>query len=80
VGTGFDAAALRLLGERLAPLRREDAPLDDVPREHARHAVWVDPMLVVECDYAEWTREGRLRHPSYEGLRDDVDPRSVVRQ
>jgi bifunctional non-homologous end joining protein LigD len=54
--------------------------LDDVPREHARHAVWVEPELVVECDYTEWTRDGRLRHPSYKGLRDDLDPRAVVRQ
>ena len=80
VGTGFSAATLRLLGELLAPLHRAAPSLSDVPREHARHAVWVDPALVVECDYAEWTREGRLRHPSYKALRDDVDPRSVVRQ
>jgi bifunctional non-homologous end joining protein LigD len=54
--------------------------LDDVPREHARHTVWVEPRLVCDVDYTEWTREGRLRHPSYKGLRDDLDPRSVVRQ
>lgn len=80
VGTGFNAATLRMLGERLEPLRRDSPALDDVPREHARHAVWVEPRLVVECDYTEWTRDGRLRHPSYKGLRDDVDPRSVVRE
>ena len=80
VGTGFSAATLRMLGERLAPLRREAAALDDVPREHARSAVWVEPELVCEVDYTEWTRDGRLRHPSYKGLRDDVDPRSVVRE
>lgn len=80
VGTGFTAVTLRLLGERLGPLRRPTPVLDDVPREHARHAVWVDPELVVECDYTEWTREGRLRHPSYKGLRDDLDPREVRRE
>jgi bifunctional non-homologous end joining protein LigD len=80
VGTGFSAATLRALGDRLLPLRRADPVLDDVPREHARHAVWVEPELVCEVDYTEWTREGRLRHPSYKGLRDDLDPRSVVRQ
>ena len=47
---------------------------------HDRHATWVRPELVCEVDYTEWTREGRLRHPSYKGLREDVDPRSVVRQ
>lgn len=80
VGTGFNAAALTMLGRRLEPLRREGPGLDDVPREHARHAVWVEPVLVVECDYTEWTRDGRLRHPSYKGLREDVDPRDVVRE
>jgi bifunctional non-homologous end joining protein LigD len=80
VGTGFTAATLRLLGDRLAPLRRGTAPLDDVPREHARHAVWVEPQLVCEVEYTEWTRDGRLRHPSYKGLRDDVAPREVTRE
>ena len=80
VGTGFSAATLRMLGDRLAPLRRDAPALDDVPREHARQAVWVEPVLVCDVDYTEWTREGRLRHPSYKGLRDDLDARSVVRQ
>lgn len=80
VGTGFSAATLRLLADRLAPLRRDAPVLADVPREHARHAVWVEPVLVCDCDHTEWTREGRLRHPSFQGLRDDVDPRSVERQ
>ena len=81
VGTGFSAATLAMLGERLAALRRESSPFaTEVPREHARTAVWVDPVLVAEVDYTEWTREGRLRHPSYKGLRDDVPPEEVVRQ
>jgi bifunctional non-homologous end joining protein LigD len=80
VGTGFSQAELRRLGDLLAPLRRTGPVLDDVPREHARHAVWVEPVLVVDCEYTEWTREGRLRHPSYKGTRDDVDPREVVRE
>lgn len=80
VGTGFSAATLRALGERLEPLRRSTPVLHDVPREHARSAVWVEPRLVCEVEHTEWTREGRLRHPSYKGLRDDVEPRSVVRE
>jgi bifunctional non-homologous end joining protein LigD len=78
VGTGFSAATLRLLGERLAPLRRASPALRDVPREHARSAVWVDPVLVCDVEFTEWTRDGRLRHPSYKGLRDDLDPKDVV--
>jgi len=80
VGTGFSAATLRQVGERLEPLRRDDPVLDDVPREHARHAVWVEPELVCDVEYTEWTRDGRLRHPSYKGLRDDVPPRDVEPQ
>ncbi|MCW2606481.1 MAG: polymerase LigD, ligase domain protein [Frankiales bacterium] len=79
VGTGFTQAELRRLGDLLAPLRR-DTPPCDVPREHARTAVWVEPVLVAEVELTAWTREGRLRHPSYKGLRDDVDPGSVVRE
>ncbi len=80
VGSGFSAATLRMLGDRLAPLRRDTAPLDDVPREHARHAVWVEPVLVCDVEHAGWTRDGRLRHPAYKGLRDDLDPREVERE
>ena len=79
VGTGFSDATLALLADRLAPLRRDAPALDDVPREHARHAVWVEPVLVCDVDYTQWTAVGRLRHPSYKGLRDDVDPGTVVR-
>jgi bifunctional non-homologous end joining protein LigD len=80
VGTGFSAATLAMLGTRLEPLRRDTPAPPDVPREHARTAVWVEPELVCDVDYTEWTRDGRLRHPSYKGLRDDVDPREVVRE
>ena len=80
VGTGFSDATLRQLADRLAPLRRDTAPLDDVPRGQARTAVWVEPLLVCEVEHTEWTREGRLRHPSFKGLRDDVDPRAVVHE
>ena len=81
VGTGFSAATLALLGRRLEPLRRDTSPFaTPVPREHARTAVWVEPVLVVEVEYTEWTRDGRLRHPSYKGLRDDVPAEEVTRE
>lgn len=81
VGTGFTEATLSSLGRRLAALGRDSSPFATaVPREHARHAVWVDPLLVCDVDYAEWTRDGRLRHPSYKGLREDVPPGEVVRE
>ena len=81
VGTGFSAATLAMLGTRLEPLRRDAPPYGTaVPREHARTAVWVEPVVVVEVEYTEWTRDGRLRHPSYKGLRDDVPAEDVVRE
>ncbi len=80
VGTGFTEAILAWLGEQLAPLQRTDSPFATaVPRPHAKDAIWVEPVLVAEVDYTEWTREGRLRHPSYKGLRDDIDPQDVRR-
>jgi bifunctional non-homologous end joining protein LigD len=81
VGTGFNAATLKMLGELLEPLRRKDSPfVTAVPRMYAKDAVWVEPHLVAEIDYTEWTKDGRLRHPSYKGLRDDYDPKDVVRE
>ena len=81
VGTGFSAETLRMLGERLRPLRRPDSPFDGpVPPEYARPAVWVEPRLVIEVAFDRWTRAGRMRAPVYRGLRDDIDPADVVRE
>ncbi len=81
VGTGFTDETLRLLGDRLRPLRRPDSPFDGpVPPEHARPAVWVEPRLVVQVGFDRWTKAGRMRAPVYKGLRDDIDPADVVRE
>ena len=81
VGTGFSVETLRMLGERLEPLRRPDSPFDGpVPPEHARTAVWVEPRLVIDVTFDRWTRAGRMRAPVYKGLRDDIDPADVVRE
>jgi len=79
VGTGFSAQALALLGDLLAPLAVA-MPACTVPREHTRGARWVRPELVAEVEFTAWTREGRLRHPSYKGLRDDVAVADLVRE
>jgi bifunctional non-homologous end joining protein LigD len=81
VGTGFSVETLRMLGDRLEPLRRPDSPFDGpVPPEHARHAVWVEPKLVIDVTFDRWTKAGRMRAPVYKGLRDDKDPADVVRE
>jgi len=79
VGTGFSDAALDDMGTRLAPLERADPPVPGpLPRAQIAGARWVDPTLVGEVTFGEWTREGRLRHPSWRGLRPDKDPAEVV--
>jgi bifunctional non-homologous end joining protein LigD len=81
VGTGFNAQSLRLLDQRLSPLRRATSPFGTpVPPEHARGAVWVEPRLVVAVAFAGWTQAGRMRAPSYRGLRADKDPAEVIRE
>ena len=78
VGTGFGRDTLRDLARRLEPLRRDDSPFADAPR--LRSATWVEPRLVAQVGFTEWTRDGRLRHPRYVGLREDKDPKDVVRE
>ncbi|GAA2875353.1 hypothetical protein GCM10010443_42110 [Actinoplanes cyaneus] len=71
VGTGFTDLMLRRLRDELHPLARTTPPVPGVPREHARQARWVEPVLVGEVAFRNWTPEGRLRHPSWRGLRTD---------
>ncbi|GAA5196046.1 hypothetical protein GCM10023322_64080 [Rugosimonospora acidiphila] len=79
VGTGFTGQMLRDLAGQLSPLRRPSAPFDGpVPREYARDAQWVEPRIVGEVAYRTLTPEGRLRHPSWRGLRPDKDPHQVT--
>jgi bifunctional non-homologous end joining protein LigD len=78
VGTGFTQATLADLHARLTPLVRETSPFDEVVKE--RTATWVQPELVAQVGFSEWTRDGRLRHPRYLGLRDDKAAAEVVRE
>jgi bifunctional non-homologous end joining protein LigD len=70
VGTGFDESALEDLSRRLAALARKDSPFVEVPSE-VRRSKWVEPKLVAEIEFAEFTADGILRHPSFLGLRED---------
>ncbi len=79
VGTGFDDAALASLTRTLSSLERPRAPFDrgNLPRTGVH---WVEPKLVGQVAFSEWTTAGQLRHPRFEGLRRDKDPASVVRE
>ena len=79
VGTGFDADMLRDLAGDMAKLEVDAAPLQvPAPRAEVRGAHWIEPKLVAEVAFTEWTVDGRLRHPSYQGLREDKDWAEVV--
>jgi DNA ligase D-like protein (predicted ligase) len=79
VGTGFDQHTLSDLGKRLRMLERDDPPFGQVhPIPRGTH--WVEPELVGQIAFTEWTRDGRLRHPRFLGLRDDKPARDVVRE
>ncbi|MEB3981885.1 non-homologous end-joining DNA ligase [Mycobacterium sp. 663a-19] len=79
VGTGFDDATLHSLHERLSPIE-QDAPPFTRGLVHEKGAHWVRPELVAQIGFTEWTRDGKLRHPRYQGLRIDKDPGDVVRE
>lgn len=78
VGTGFDTALLQWLSQKLKKLEQPKSPFSKVPRAAVRGARWARPELVAEIAFTEFTEDGVLRHPSFLGLREDKDPRSVV--
>jgi bifunctional non-homologous end joining protein LigD len=81
VGTGFDHATLKNLGARLRRLERRASPFSpEGPRPPARGAHWVKPELVAEVAFTEWTRDGLLRHPAFQGLREDKPAAEIVRE
>jgi bifunctional non-homologous end joining protein LigD len=79
VGTGYTVATLRELGAQLRRLETRESPFADV-RPTPRGTHWTRPELVAQIGFAEWTNEGRLRHPRFLGLRDDKRPAEVVRE
>jgi bifunctional non-homologous end joining protein LigD len=83
VGTGFDEAEIERLLKKLRSLERKDSPFLQVPkmpRVRKGDVVWVEPKLVAEVSFAEWTHDGHLRAPVYEGLREDKRPEDVRRE
>src|ERR671925_189607 len=82
-GTGFTEKEIDRLLEKLRPLVRDTPPLRVVPkmpRVRKGDVVWVEPDLVADVEFVEWTHDGHLRAPAYKGLREDKDPKEVRRE
>jgi bifunctional non-homologous end joining protein LigD len=83
VGTGFNDKTIDELLARLRPLERETSPFAAVPKMpkvRKGDVVWVEPSLVCEVEFLEWTHDGHLRAPSFQGLRDDKPAKAVRRE
>src|SRR5262249_25258224 len=83
VGAGSGEGEIGGLLEKLKPLRRDEPPFPEVPKMpkvKKGDVVWVEPRLVAEVEFAEWTHDGHLRAPSFQGLRDDKPAEDVRRE
>jgi bifunctional non-homologous end joining protein LigD len=83
VGTGFGERDIDELLAKLEPLRRDESPfavVPKMPKVRKGDVVWVEPQLVAEVEFAEWTHDGHLRAPSFQGLRDDKAAQDVRRE
>jgi bifunctional non-homologous end joining protein LigD len=92
VGTGFNTALLRVLHTRFQKLRRAKCPFADLPEKSGgrwaqsltpaemKRCSWVEPEIVCEVKFTEWTRDGKLRHPVFIGIREDKEARSVIHE
>ncbi|HYG21684.1 MAG TPA: non-homologous end-joining DNA ligase [Verrucomicrobiae bacterium] len=93
VGTGFNEKLLKSMFERFQELKHSDCPFANLPEKKVssrwgrpftaaemRRCTWVEPKLVCQVRFAEWTRDGHLRQPAFVGLREDKNPRDVVRE
>lgn len=80
VGTGFSSALLLDLRQRLEALRQDKSPFPNIPRQEVDRTVrWVRPKLVAQVQFTGWTDAGVMRHPSFQGLREDKDATAVTR-
>jgi bifunctional non-homologous end joining protein LigD len=81
VGTGFDDAEIRKLLKLLKPLHLDTSPFTVVPkmpRVRKGDVQWVEPQLVAQVRFGEWTHDGHLRHPAYQGIREDKSAGEVT--
>jgi bifunctional non-homologous end joining protein LigD len=80
VGTGFNHRTLAELRARLEPLRQAESPFARKKGGPTRKSLWVRPELVAQVKFTQWTQDGSVRHPSFQGLREDKPARAVGRE
>ena len=81
VGTGFTLKQRIDLRKMLDPLVTTKMPFAERPKDpRLRQVCWVAPKLVAEVEFTEWTADGSVRHPSFQGLREDKNPKEIVRE
>ncbi|WP_339435506.1 DNA ligase D [Pseudomonas orientalis] len=81
VGTGFDQASLKAIYAQLTPLERTDSPLQKpLTSAQARGVHWVEPRLVGEVQFAQWTREGLVRQAAFVGMRTDKPAEQIIHE
>lgn len=81
VGTGFTFKQRAELKRQLDSLSRETSPFAVVPKDPGLRAThWTEPKLAAEVAFTEWTSDGSIRHPSFQGLREDKNPKEIVRE
>ncbi len=78
VGTGFNDSDRMELKKRFDKITRDSSPFSSTIRD--RNIIFIDPVTVAEVEFREWTPDGRLRHPSFKGLREDKKPSEVIRE
>lgn len=81
VGTGFTFKQRSDLKEQLDKVSRKTSPLAVIPKDPGlRQTHWIEPKMIAEVAFMEWTSDGSIRHPSFQGLREDKNPKEVVRE
>jgi len=80
VGTGYSDKALKMLKEKLEDIETDKPPIARAGEISGHGIHWVEPRLVCQVGFTEWTKKGKLRHPRFKGLRDDKDPGEVFRE
>lgn len=81
VGTGFTFKQRGDLRKRLDKLARKESPLFATPKAPGlRLTQWTEPKMIAEVAFMEWTSDGFIRHPSFQGLREDKSPKEVMRE